>query len=221
MAVAGYDVLVFVHILLFAYWLGADLGVFYGARMAAKPGLTYQERIKIRHVVMVVDMAPRTALILMLPVGFQLASNWVTTLSGTLLFIWVASLVWLTLMWAVHLTGGTDLGEVLRRIDLTVRYVLMVFLFCLGLYSLLANSPMEPNWLAAKVLLFGLVIAAGIGLRYFAARNPPIFEDLRLEQNVPEAEQRLDANRKAGARVALLLWTLVAVMAFLGSTKPF
>lgn len=222
MTITAYGLTNFLHILLFAYWLGADLGVFYGARRAARPRLTYQERVKIRQVVAVVDMAPRTALILMLPVGFQLASQWNPNITASALaVIWVTGLVWLALMWIVHFQVGTPIGETLRKIDLAIRYVVLLVMGGIGVMSLLGFGPFNQQWLALKALLFAVIIALGLGLRIVAARNPPVMEQLRLEQDVPAAQQRLHENHRAAASLALSLWAVVAIMAFLGNLKPF
>lgn len=222
MTITTYGLVNFLHILLFAYWLGADLGVFYGARRAARPGLTYQERIKIRQVVTVIDMAPRTALILMLPVGFHLSSQWNPVIStSSLAIIWIAGLVWLAIMWGVHFQAGTAFGELLRKIDLGIRYLVLLVMLAIGVLSLLGVGPFAQAWLATKALLFAVIICLGLGLRIVAARTPPVMEKLRLEQDVAGAEAQLNKNHKAAAVLALSLWFVVAVMAFLGTLKPF
>ena len=222
MSIDTYGLVNFLHILLFAYWLGADLGVFYGARRAAKPGLTYDERVKIRQVVMVVDMAPRTALILMIPVGFHLAAQWSPSIDMTLVSVlWVAGLAWLAIMWGVHLQAGTSFGEILRKLDLAIRYVVLLSMAAIGILSLLDRGPFTQDWLATKAFLFAVIIGLGLGLRIVAARNPPVMERLRLQQDVPAAERELDNNRRMSAAIALTLWFVVAVMAFLGTLKPF
>lgn len=218
--IAGYDLLRFAHILLFAYWLGADLGVFLGARRASKPGTPYSERIAIREVVTAVDMAPRSALILMLPVGFSLAASWGLPLSQPLLLtVWVVGLAWFGLMWGVHLWSGTPKGETARKIDLAVRYAALIGMAALGCASLAGFLERVPAWLGVKLLLFGAIIACGLGLRVFAAINIPLMSRLAAG-NDPEAEQLLEHNGARARRLALTLWSLVLIMALLGATKP-
>ncbi len=63
---------ILLHIVLFAYWLGGDLGVFYSSRFILKPELSTEARgvaVKIMHVV---DMSPRICLVLFLPSGITL-----------------------------------------------------------------------------------------------------------------------------------------------------
>lgn len=218
--IAGYDLLRFAHILLFAYWLGADLGVFLGARRAGRVGTPYGERVAIREVVTAVDMAPRSALILMLPVGFSLGTRWGLPLPAeALTAIWIAALAWFGLMWGVHLWSGTSAGEVARRTDLTVRYLLLIALALLGIASMLGLVAAVPAWLALKLFLFAAIIACGLRLRVYAGANVGLMAKLAEGPN-HDAEVRLDQNRVRAARVALSLWFLVFVMAFLGVTKP-
>ncbi len=222
MEIGGYELLTYVHILLFTYWLGADLGVFIGARVSGRPGLTYEQRVLLREAVVLVDMAPRSALILILPVGFQMAASWGSPIQGPwLLLIWVAAAIWFVIMWSVHIKAGTEQGEALRKLDMVIRYAVMLVMFGIGLSSLLVDVPFEPNWLATKAFLFGAIIALGIALRVIAKDLPPIMAAFKEGKDDAAAQERLNAQRRRGARTALTLWGVLFVMAFLGTTKPF
>ncbi len=222
MEIGGYELLTYVHILLFAYWLGADLGVFVGARVSGRPGLTYEQRALIRETVVMVDMAPRSALILILPVGFQMAAAWGSPIQGPWLgAIWVAALIWFVIMWSVHVKAGTEQGERLRKLDMVIRYSVMVVMFGIGLSSLITGVPFEPKWLATKALLFGAIIALGIALRVIAKDLPPIMAAFRDGKDDAAAQGLLNNQRRRGARTALTLWGILFIMAFLGTTKPF
>jgi hypothetical protein len=222
MEIAGYDLLTYVHILLFAYWLGADLGVFVGARVSGRPGLTYDQRVLLREAVMMVDMAPRSALILILPVGFQMAANWGSPIQGAwLLLIWIAAAIWFVIMWSVHVKAGTERGEQLRKLDMVIRYSVMVAMFGIGLSSWVMGVPFEPKWLATKAFLFGAIIALGIALRMIAKDLPPIMAAFKEGQDDAATQLLLNRQRKRGGRTALTLWGVLFVMAFLGTTKPF
>jgi len=54
------NVLIFVHVLLFGYWLGSDLGVFYCDSQLTRDDLSLDERLRVRQIRRKVDMAPRT-----------------------------------------------------------------------------------------------------------------------------------------------------------------
>ena len=50
---------VFVHILLFVYWLGGDLGVFLLAKAAKRPDLSFAERAFALRMAIMIDLVPR------------------------------------------------------------------------------------------------------------------------------------------------------------------
>ena len=76
------DVLIFVHVLLFGYWLGADLGVFYCDSQLTRDDLSLEERLRVREIRRKVDMAPRTCVALILPIGFMLSVQYGSPITG-------------------------------------------------------------------------------------------------------------------------------------------
>ena len=64
-----------IHVLVFVYWLGGDLGAFYTSRFLTAPDVSADRRLMAAKIVGDVDMAPRTALILALPSGLLLAPS--------------------------------------------------------------------------------------------------------------------------------------------------
>ncbi|TVQ46564.1 MAG: hypothetical protein EA371_09985 [Gammaproteobacteria bacterium] len=218
-----YELLNWLHIVLFAYWLGADFGVFFAARLMARPGLSYDDRMRIRELLQFVDLAPRVSLILILPVGLHMAAlRWGLPLGpGALSALWLASVAWLVLMLSVHARHGSALGERLRRADLGVRYLVLSVMLVLGGGSLITGSPIADGWLATKVVLFAVIIALGLALRVISAGWAPALAQLRAGENVPAAEQAILRTRRRGAVTALSLWAVLLVMAFLGTVKPF
>ena len=61
----------FFHILMFVIWLGMDVGVYYCGKYTTRRDLTYQERRRFLELLMLLDMGPRTALVMMVPLGLQ------------------------------------------------------------------------------------------------------------------------------------------------------
>ncbi len=219
----AYELLNWLHIVLFAYWLGADFGVFFAARLMARPGLSYDDRMRIRELLQFVDLAPRVALILILPVGLHMtALRWGLPLSaGALSALWLASLAWLILMLSVHARQGSARGEYLRRADLGVRYLVLITMLALGGGSLITGAPIADTWLDTKVLLFAVIIALGLALRVISTGWAPALAQLRAGDNIAAAEQAILTTRRRGAVTALTLWAVLLLMAFLGTVKPF
>ncbi|WP_138378899.1 hypothetical protein [Luteithermobacter gelatinilyticus] len=219
----SHNVLTFIHIILMGYWLGGDLGVYLAANRVSDPALPLKERLDFLHLALKLDMAPRTALILMLPVGFHMAANLdMADLSATpLVLIWAVGLAWLALTWAVYLQEGHPIGEKLRRIDLLIRYVMLVLITGYGLYGLVGASEGMPPWLAVKLLFFGGIILLGLLLRIQVGAWARGFMMLREGGPSREAENIIRMTRRKASQQALLLWLFILICGFLGVTQFF
>jgi hypothetical protein len=223
MDIDPYRVVAFLHVLLFAYWLGADLGVFLHGRRLTRDDIPLDERLRTREIGVMIDMAPRSALVLMIPVGFTLASNWGLPLTGLQIgLLWVFGLAWLWLVWEVHHKKNEPVGRTLQRIDFAIRYIMLAVMLGLGGMSLATGAPVASTWLALKMVLFGAIIMNGIWLRLIGGRWQAAFDKIRQGgENKAVGEQMIKDNRKVASKAALLIWFLVAAMAFLGVVKPF
>ncbi len=219
----GYVLLILIHILLLVYWLGSDLGVFYSAGFLTDPKLSVETRRTVMKILHFIDLFPRMALVLMLPVGITLAlaGGYATLPAGwaapVLTVLWVADLAWFALV--VKLYGGPN--PRLLGIDYTIRYAMIAALLILGIASLLGYGPVVPgtSWLALKIIIFAIIIALGLGIRATFKPFAVAFGQLVAHGSTPEVE---GAMRHAQARVrpvVLALWGALVVEAFLGLSK--
>ena len=216
MSLDPYRIVVFLHLLLFVYWLGADLGVFICSAVGRSKNLTDDQRRGLREAGELIDMAPRTCLVLMVPVGLTLAVNYGSPIRGApvLTVIWLASLAWLWLVWQVHLQHNSSLGRMFWKIDFGVRGLVMAGFVGFGGWCLVTGGPIAGHWLAAKILLFGLIILCGIGVRILLLSSRPATPAPAGAVSAPAVDNRI-------RDVVFVIWGLVAVIAFLGVTKPF
>ncbi len=91
-----YIILRFLHVLLFAYWLGPDWGVFVNGRRVADPELSREERLRFLRASVAIDILPRSSIVLLVAVGL--------TLAGVAGYISLGPVL-LTLVWMVAATG--------------------------------------------------------------------------------------------------------------------
>ena len=223
MAIDLQDVLIFFHVLLFGYWLGADFGVFFCDSQLTREDLSLDERLRVRRIRRKIDLAPRTCVPLILPIGFTLGVQWGSPIDGWwLVLIWVMSLAWLVILWAERLTVEMPVGRTIHKIDRVSWYVVAVAMLTLGIYSLLTGEPISARWMSTKILLYGFMVVSAIWIARAADRWPPIFEMVRAggEQAV-EGEKRMKKNRINCGSAAGTLWAIVLLIAFVGATKPF
>ncbi len=218
-----YPLFRYAHLLAFVYWLGADLGVFYAARYAARGGLSSAERHRFLRLALLLDMGPRTALILVVPTGFTLAvgGGWLPADMGLVGFVWAASLAWLVLTWWLHLAEGKSAWiEPWRLIDLGVRFAVIAFFAAGGLAALSGLGPLHSRWLALKALLYAAVVGIGVLLRVLLADWLRGMRLVDSGEDVGLGNRLIEVAARRAERWALLLWLLVAGIALLGVAQP-
>jgi hypothetical protein len=217
-----------VHLILFAYWLGSDVGVFYASRFVTRPDLSIEARTIALKVMDFVDMAPRICLVLILPSGVTLmaASEYGREIfSGwPLVAIWVAGLAWLGLVVADHYRRPDRLGALVHRTDMVVRLVLVAGLLAVAGYTAVAARPFgvetNPIWLAGKVAAYAICIACGVAIRVRLAPFGPAWAALVAGGSSPDVEQRLRSSVRATLPFVYVIWALVIGAAVLGVVKP-
>jgi hypothetical protein len=211
----------FFHVVLFVYAIGGDIAVYFIGNYITKEELTIEERLRVRSMRFLVDMSARTSLVLLLPIGFTLATTFGSEIKGTALtVIWLFSFVWLGLIWLVHFKKETAFGELLRKLDLLIRYILSGLLIALGIYCLITNQIIQSDWLSWKIIIFGLILVNGIWIRAIVGR---MRKSIHLAQDAETKTQGEESIKKEQAvlnKAALLIWVLVILMAFLGELKP-
>lgn len=211
--------LTFIHVLVLVYWLGGDLGAFYGSNFLVDPKRSLAERRMALKILNTIDMAPRTALILALPTGLGLAwmKGWVELPAYVPLLVAVASFVWLLLAWAVHLNHDSTTDY--KKADLLVRYAVLAALFVTGIAALIGRIEL-PLFIALKMIILATCITLGLIVR---KQIVPMFVAFRqmVEHGATPATDAAIATANANARrMVLTLWALLLVAAYLGVATP-
>lgn len=210
----------FVHILLFAFWLGADLGVYLAGGVMSRPGLPVAERNRVRGLLMDIDLAPRIALIGMLPVGFQLALAWGAPLAPAWVgAVWVFAAAWIAMALVIHFShGGASVARLLR-VDLLLRIALFAGFCALAWSQWRDAASSTPLWLQLKFLVMAAIIVDGMVLRVYSGQWRLAMERFAAS-DVAGGETLLRLRRRKAASAALVMWALVALAAYLGTVKP-
>lgn len=161
------------HMAVIGYYLGSDFVVnqmtFY---LIASRDVTPETRTRMRKFQLLCDQHPRMGLILFVATGLTL-ETWqgYTNLSpGFLAALWIVSAVWLVNIWAGFILAGSPvsantLGKTLVKIDLYWRYVVVVAIYAVAIWSLVGDGPLLPGWLAFKYILAATLMAGGVLMR--------------------------------------------------------
>jgi hypothetical protein len=219
----AYPTLVYVHLLLFVMWLGADVGVFLlGQHFRKRELYTLDQRIALLKLLVIVDLTPRTAWALMVPVSLTVSymGGWWELPLAIVWIGWVISAIWLWLVFDAHAHDMTPRAARNRRIEGWIRYLLCAGYLFLGAESLLTGHPIGPTWLAWKALLFGAIFAAAIMIDVSFKPVGAQLGRLLSEGSSDETEVPL---RQTMDRTRLWVWLtylLLVITSYLGSVKP-
>ncbi|QYU69398.1 hypothetical protein J4558_04435 [Leptolyngbya sp. 15MV] len=223
MTLFTYQLLVFAHLLLFVLWLGADVGVFLLGQHFRKPHrYTLEQRIALLKLLVLVDMTPRSAWALMVPLSLSVvdAGAWWDVPTALLISAWLVGGFWLWLVWDAHWHDQTPRAARNQRVEGWLRWLVGLFYLWLGGQSLAAGAPLAPDWLAWKALLFGLIFVAAIMIdRTFKPVGPQLAAV--LEQGSSDATELPLLRTMNATRVWVwITYLLLLATAFLGNVKP-
>ena len=209
------------HLLVIGYWLGTDLAVYYLSGAIVDPSRPLPARLLATRAMLVLDMVPRTALILTAILGLTLSARMglIPGLQPWLGLVWGVGLAWLLMTWTVFRQEGKPLGHSLGRIDFGFRVLVVAASAWLAIDAqgdggVVAHAP----WLGFKIALLGLSIAMGLVIRLQLRPFGPLLGKVvagTASATDEAALQRLIAHVKVPVWV---IWIALVIAAVLGST---
>lgn len=215
---SSYAILLIVHLLLFAYWLGADLGVFYSSFIVVDKDKPIADRKTAAGILVALDRLPRACLILMLPVSVSLASSMgqIAVSSGVLGGLWFLGAIWLVMLWRIETTHDATL----TRIDAIIRLLVISGLVGFAIAGIIGQGPVASDWVALKMLLFATAITCGLMIRRVFAPFGPAFGALVTTGSTPEIEQTIDTSLKNARPFVIVIWACLIGAAAVSVIKP-
>ncbi len=219
-----YSSLVYAHLLLFVLWLGADVGVFLlGQHFRKRDEYTLDQRLALLKLLVLVDMTPRTAWALMVPLSLTVsfAGGWWDVPLALVAASWLIGGAWLWLVWDAHWHDQTPRAARNRRIEGWIRWLLAALYLGLGGVSLMTGQPIAPGWLAWKALLFGLIFVAAIMIDFSFKPVGPQLMALIAQGSSDSTEVPLRTTMDKTRRWVTLTYILLVLTSWLGVAKPF
>ena len=219
---SGQDIALLMHLLLFAYWLGGDIGVFYSSGFAVNRKLSREARQAAGTIMMNLDLIPRLCLSLMLTVGGILTHYYgidhpLWQMVGIILLgpIWTCSLIY------IHFNEGTDLVKTMTKIDYYFRWIMVFTLIASVSYAFYFTDRLNANpWVGAKLIVFAALIFCGIMIRKYIGGFIKGIHNIATD-NINEADDIAMAASLSKARVFVLtIWVLLLVEVWIGVAKP-
>lgn len=210
-----------VHILLFAFWLGTDVGVFICGSWLRRTELSPSERMLLLRASSAIDLWPRVSAALMLPAGVMLMRAWGGGIDvAWIAAAWVAALAWLALTVAGIRSSGTPAGPRIQSVTVGFLVLLGAACFAAGGWWLSAYAGQPAAWAGTKLVLYGCVCVLAIGID--KAFGPVVagFGLLPDEARRAEANALIDGGMRRTLIVVGTLYLVLIVASFVGVAKP-
>ena len=207
-----------IHLLTFVYWVGADLGVFYSARLVVNSNYSYDTRLAILKILGWIDMIPRYMLLLTFPVGLTL-SYFIGLGPQSELYLYTVFflfLLWIFFVFKIHKKEGTSAGIKMAKIDLYLRIILIIFLFSICIFSFIFNYPFKSEWLIFKVILFACTVICGVGIRITFKPFIEAFQELGVNGSSFLIEEKMKQSLNHAVPFVIGIWVFAGLAAFIG-----
>lgn len=213
-----HQILVIIHVLLFVYWLGGDLGVFYSSNFVINPDISPEARAVSAKIMLDLDQIPRICMSLMLTVGGILTEfigvphPWYQQIGIVLL-----GPVWLFCVMYLHLRHGSKAYPLVAKFDMFIRWAVVIGLPISVFVHWDSNNLGDYPWIAVKLCLFSFLVFCGIMVR---GKIGPFFAVLMKCRagEVPTAEENA-AQRKSLYQLRVwvfMIWAGVFLEGFIG-----
>ena len=216
-----HDILLIVHLLLFCYWLGGDIGVFYSSGFAADPKLGVEARMTAARIMLNLDIIPRICGALMLTVGGVLSEfvgvehpTW--QLAGIILL----APAWLALELILHYQQDTPLGRGVQKFDSPFKWAIIFGCIASVAWSFYTGRLAEAPWVGYKILVFAAIVFCSLMIN--KTIGPYVVGIQRIAEGViDEAENAAMAASLKQVKWAVIgIWIGLVIEVVLGVLQP-
>lgn len=201
------------HLAVFGAWFGTDLGTFYLSRRVIDPSIEVPTRAVVARNMLGIEVIARLCLPTMLALGLALSIeagylDLATSMLWVILVVWAA---WIGVIWTLYKRGGEVVGG-LGRFDLLFRAAVCLALWFAGIATAFSDDgPFGPDWLGAKVMLFALIMTAGIIIRFALKPFSAAFGSLVAEGSSPAREAAMAGALRRAQPLVGVIWISLAL----------
>ena len=165
---SAHDFFLIVHLQLFCYWLGGDMGVFYSSGMVINPKIPREGRRIAAKIMINLDLVPRICMSLMLTVGGILSEfKGLEHPAWQMAAIVLLGPFWLSMVLLIHFREGTPLAKTVTRVDFWFRWLVIASVVASVGYSFSTGRLAPAPWIGYKLLLFAAMVFCGLMIRVY------------------------------------------------------
>ena len=217
----SYEFWKFLHICMFVFWLGTDMGVMLCSKKSIDSTLSIETRFQLLEMALKIELLPRVMWVMALPFGVHLSKSlgYIDPSVITVALMWVFVIAWLI----INVGGAANLdkpwGQQLSKLNRFITASLGVGLIIVAISSFMGFGPYEANSIALKVGLYGLVNITILGIEIAFFPLGASFERLATEGSSPELEQSISSGMRTTLMWVHITYIMIFVVAFIGVTK--
>ena len=218
---SGYEVALVLHELLLVFWLGPDIGIYIWSTKVANDQLPDEVRVTAAGMMRTIDIFPRVCVSLLLTVGgiltevVGLEHEW---------WQWIAIIalgpIWLTLVLIGYFRANTSVGELVQRLDVYLRWIVIVTVPLSVAYSTSIGRMEGAPWVSAKLLIFAAIVLLGLMSRRHLDAMQAEIKQLAANGASDALNQKLGSSISRARPFIFLIWLGLAVAAWLGIEQP-
>ena len=214
----AHTITVIIHVLLFVYWLGGDLGVFYSSRFVARRDLKPETRAIAAKIMLDLDLIPRCCMALMLTVG-GILTEFIGVPHPTYQMVGIILLgpVWLSCVLYLHFRHGAGAYAAITKFDMFLRWAIVIGVPVSVWIHWDSNNLGDYPWVAVKLILFALLVLSGIMIRRYLG---PFINAVVLvgqgKEPTPDQEDALDASLFKVRFFVFSIWAGVFIEGLIG-----
>jgi hypothetical protein len=214
----AHQVMVILHVLLFVYWLGGDLGVFYSSKFVVKADISPEARSIAAKIMLDLDQIPRMCMAMMLTVG-GILTEFIGVPHPLYQKVGIVLLgpVWLFCVTYLHFWHGGKAYAAITKFDMFIRWAVVIGIPISVALHWESNRLAEYPWVAGKLIMFAFLVFCGIMVR---GKIGPFFSVLmkcRAGEMPTDEENAAQVKSLAQVRVwVFMIWAGVFLSGFAG-----
>jgi hypothetical protein len=214
----AHQLMVILHVLLFVYWLGGDLGVFYSSKFVVKADISPEARSIAAKIMLDLDQIPRMCMAMMLTVG-GILTEFIGVPHPLYQKVGIVLLgpVWLFCVTYLHFWHGGKAYAAITKFDMFIRWAVVIGIPISVALHWESNRLAEYPWVAGKLIMFAFLVFCGIMVR---GKIGPFFSVLmkcRAGEMPTDEENAAQVKSLAQVRVwVFMIWAGVFLSGFAG-----
>jgi hypothetical protein len=215
------DFLLILHLLLFCYWLGGDIGVFYSSGLAANPKLSLEARMMAAKIMLALDIVPRVCGAVMLTVGGLLSEYFGIIHPGwQLAAIILLAPLWVAWELILHFRHDTPLGKGLAKFDNPFKIVIMLACVISVAWSFATGRLDQAPWIGYKILVFAWIVFCSLLINRKIGPYVVGIQKIAAGEINDAENAAMAASLKQVKWAVVGIWVGLVVASILGVVKP-